>query len=84
MKAAGLPIRNADRVSRFLVGIQRKLPTDTAWRHATINGMPGLLMISAGQIYCAYCFDLVEGQVRNIYGIWNPEKLSHLGSLPVG
>jgi RNA polymerase sigma-70 factor (ECF subfamily) len=83
VKAAGLPIRTADRVSRFLIGIQRKLPTDTECQYATVNGMPGMLMISGGQIYSAYSFDLVDGRVRNVYGIWNPEKLRHLARFPL-
>jgi RNA polymerase sigma-70 factor (ECF subfamily) len=78
VKAAGLPIRNADRVSRFLVGIQRKLPADSESRFVTVNGMPGLLMLSGGSIYGAFSFELAAGRIRNIYGIWNPEKLAHL------
>ncbi|MDI1314175.1 RNA polymerase sigma-70 factor, partial [Prosthecobacter sp.] len=78
VKAAGLPIRNADRVSRFLIGIRRLLPADMACRFATVNGKPGMLMISGGQIYGAYSFDLIGERVRNVYGIWNPEKLRHL------
>lgn len=83
VKAAGLPIRSADRVSRFFIGIQRLLPADIACKFATINGMPGMLMISGGQIYSAYSFDLVSGRVRNMYGIWNPEKLRHLAGFPL-
>jgi RNA polymerase sigma-70 factor (ECF subfamily) len=83
VKAAGLPIRTADHVSRFLIGIQRLLPADTECRFATVNGMPGMLMISSGQIYSAYSFDLVGDRVRNIYGIWNPEKLRHLSRFPL-
>jgi len=82
VKAAGLPIRTADRASRFLVGIQRKLPADTAYRFATVNGMPGMLLLSGGQIYGAYSFDIEGNRVRNLYGIWNPEKLRHLARLP--
>lgn len=78
VKAAGLPIHTADRVSRFLVGVQRKLPTDLQVRFTTINGLPGLLMFSQGQVYSAITFELIGDRIHNIYGIWNPDKLQHL------
>ncbi len=79
VKAAGLPIRTADKVSRFLIGIQRNLPADTRAQFAVINHMPGLLLLSQGHIYATMSFELAEGRVQNIYGVWNPEKLAHLG-----
>jgi len=78
VKAAGLPIQTADRVSRFMVGVQRKLPPDLEYRFASINGQPGFLLISDGRIYSALSFELAGDRVKNIYGVWNPEKLRHL------
>jgi len=78
VKAAGLPIQTADRVSRFMIGIQRKLPPDIEYRFTLINGQPGFLMISNDQIYSALSFELAGERVRNIYGVWNPDKLRHL------
>lgn len=78
VKAAGLPIRTSDRVSRFLIGVQRKLPADTKPVFARVNGTPGLLMMSGGRIYGAFSFELTDGRIKAIYGIWNPEKLAHL------
>lgn len=78
VRAAGRPIATADHVSRFFTGIWPRLPTDTEWRPATINGRLGAMMRSQGDIYAAVAFDLAGGHVRNVYMILNPEKLRHL------
>ncbi|MDB6153762.1 MAG: polymerase subunit sigma-70 [Chthoniobacteraceae bacterium] len=78
VKAAGRPIYSADHVSRFLTGIWPRLPSDTDWRPASINGRSGFLMHSKGVIYGALSFDLANQRVRNIYLILNPDKLRHL------
>jgi RNA polymerase sigma-70 factor (ECF subfamily) len=78
VRAAGLPIRTADRVSRFLVGIQRKLPADLRYRFVRINGRPGTLLLSQGRVLAALAFELSGERVQAIYGIWNPDKLRHL------
>jgi RNA polymerase sigma-70 factor (ECF subfamily) len=80
VRAAGRPIISADHVSRFFTGIWPKLPADTEWRNARINGRTGLLMHSQGEIYGACSFDFTEGLVRNVYLVLNPDKLRHLSS----
>lgn len=76
--AAGRPIHSADHISRFFVGIRDRRPAETMVRHVQINGRPGVLMSSGGQIYNAVSFDLDGERVRNIYIVRNPEKLRHL------
>lgn len=78
VRAAGRPICTADHVSRFIVGVWPKLPTDTEWRAATVNGRWGALMRSQGEIYGALAFDVVGDRLQNIYFMLNPEKLRHL------
>lgn len=78
VKAAGRPIVTADHVSRFFVGIWPRLPGDTHWRPASINGRTGMLMYSQGEIYGACSFDFTGQQVRHVYLILNPDKLRHI------
>lgn len=78
--AAGKPIRSADHVGRFLVGIRKHRPEGTTLLYLQINGRPGVLMNSGGQVYNAVSFDLDSGRVRNIYIVRNPEKLRHLAA----
>ncbi len=81
VRAAGRPISSADHVSRFLLGIRRNLPEDLDWRPATINGRPGLLMVSQGGIFGACSFDFAQDRMRSIYIISNPDKLRHLATV---
>lgn len=80
VKAAGRPIVSADHVSRFFVGIWPRLPADTEWSPALINGRTGLLMRTKGEVYGACSFEIEGERIRNIYMVLNPEKLRHLGS----
>ena len=79
VKAAGRPIVSADHVSRFFAGIWPRLPADTEWRPAVINGRTGMIMQSKGEVYGACSFEIAGNLIRNIYMILNPEKLRHLG-----
>ena len=78
VRAAGRPIISADHVSRFFIGIWPRLPGDTDWRSAMVNGKPGYLMYSKDEIYGACSFDVGDGLVKNIYMVLNPEKLRHI------
>jgi RNA polymerase sigma-70 factor, ECF subfamily len=80
VRAAGRPIVGADHVSRFFVGIWPRLPQDIEWRLASINGRPGFVMYSQGEVVKVCSFDFVDGRVRNVYFVVNPDKLRHLGS----
>lgn len=80
VRAAGRPIISSDHVSRFVAGVWPRLPEDTVWRLAAINGRQGVLMYSQGEIYGALSFDWSAGQIRNLYMILNPEKLKHLNA----
>lgn len=76
--AAGKPVRGARKISRFLVGIRPYRPADTILRFISINGRPGVLMSSGGQVYSAISFELDRNRVRNIYIVRNPDKLRHV------
>jgi RNA polymerase sigma-70 factor (ECF subfamily) len=80
VRAAGRPISSADHVSRFFTGIWPKLPVDTEWRPASINGRFGMLMHSQGEICGACSFDFDGSLIRHIYLVLNPDKLRHLAS----
>lgn len=83
VKAAGLPILGADRVSRFLLGIWPRFVTEMERQFTTINGSPGLVMRLHGQVHYAFSFEIEGDRVRNVYIFCNPDKLRHLAS-PLG
>lgn len=78
VKAAGLPILGADRVSRFLLGIWPRFVTEMERRFVEINGTPGLLMSLHGQIQYAFAFEFDGDRLKNLYIMCNPDKLRHL------
>lgn len=78
VKAAGRPICGADFVSRFIVGIWPRFVATMEWRFVDINGSPGFVMCSQGQVHYAFSFEIADERVRNIYIMCNPDKLRHL------
>jgi RNA polymerase sigma-70 factor (ECF subfamily) len=75
--AARRPVRGAGRVARFVVGALRKLvPADRASRLAEINGQPGIITYADGRPLSAVILDVIDGRIRSIYIVSNPEKLA--------
>jgi RNA polymerase sigma-70 factor (ECF subfamily) len=74
--AATRPVLGADRIAKFVLGYARKVHWDDAdFRLVTINGAPGLLMRHALAGDGTYSFDIVDGRIRTIYVVRNPDKL---------
>jgi RNA polymerase sigma-70 factor (ECF subfamily) len=74
--AATSPVRGADRVAEFLIGIigkERWLESDP--RLVTINGASGLLVRHPKTGNGTFSFDIAEGRIRAIYVVRNPDKL---------
>jgi RNA polymerase sigma-70 factor, ECF subfamily len=79
VNAAGRPIRTADRVSRFFVGIGRRAPSDTQFRFTHVNGRAGALVFFGDRLDRAISFDFEGERIVAIYLVRNPEKLRHIG-----
>lgn len=77
--AALKPVRGAEAVARFVLGIMRRfVPADTVVRPADINGQPGFIAYQTGRPHAALIFDIRDGKIRTIYAIGNPDKLHAL------
>jgi RNA polymerase sigma-70 factor, ECF subfamily len=76
--SAGRPIRTADHISRFFVGIRRRLTSSVSMRPAEVNGQAGALVFIDGRLDRAIACDLDGERIRAIYLVRNPEKLRHL------
>jgi RNA polymerase sigma-70 factor (ECF subfamily) len=64
-----------DRVARFLLGVSRKLGPNDTHRMTRLNGQPGYLTFHDGVLTTATTLDTVDGRIRAIHIIRNPEKL---------
>jgi RNA polymerase sigma-70 factor (ECF subfamily) len=76
--AAPHPIIGDKRVARFLVGVNKINRGVVETRFAAINSAPGVLVWSNGQLIQTMSLEIVDGRVRALYIIRNPDKLKHL------
>ncbi|WP_042442356.1 RNA polymerase sigma factor SigJ [Azospirillum sp. B510] len=72
------PLHGADRIARFLLGVQRKRGVGFAFVPVRVNGGPGLLADLGGAFRSVWAFDIADGRIRRIYQIANPRKLGHV------
>ena len=76
VSSATRPLLGPDRISKFLLGYARKGHwTESDFQLVTVNGMPGLLMQHPLAGTGTYSFDIVDGRIRAIYVVRNPDKL---------
>jgi len=77
--AAINPIRGADHVARFILGVNQKfpLPADGSVRVERVNGELGLVIRHGPHVVQTISFALRDGKVAAIYAQRNPQKLTH-------
>lgn len=78
VRTAVNPLFGADRIARFLVGVQRKRGVGFGFVPVRVNGGPGLLTELGGSFRSVLAFDIADGRIRRIYQIANPQKLEHV------
>jgi RNA polymerase sigma-70 factor (ECF subfamily) len=84
-KAPALPnlVHGANNVARAIVGgMTRQAPRNLVERMLQINGESGLVTYLNGRPFGVFTIQVREGRIAAIYGITNPDKLSHLPGLP--
>jgi len=75
--AARKPIYGADKIARFLVGIQRKTayPTDPVFTQVRVNGDPGVRVDSASEGFINIAaIEVADGAVQSLRFFSNPER----------
>ena len=76
------PIYGADNVARFLVGTLSKIPPGFTVRKTRVNGRPGYVgYLGDGSPQSVVTFDVLDGRVRTIRLLVNPEKLANVPPL---
>jgi RNA polymerase sigma-70 factor, ECF subfamily len=76
--AALAPIRGADKIARFFVGINKKAPPGMEVCRVRVNGQPGLITKLDGQPILVLTLDVVDGRIANCFVIRNPDKLARV------
>jgi RNA polymerase sigma-70 factor, ECF subfamily len=75
--AARKPIYGADKIARFMVGVQRKsqFPKDPVYTPVLVNGDPGVRMDSASEGFLSIvAIEVGDGAVQGVRFFNNPER----------
>jgi RNA polymerase sigma-70 factor (TIGR02957 family) len=77
--AVARPVHGRTQVARFILGLVRH-----ARRHhqrielVSVNGEPGVRVVdAAGHVLAVLALDVLDGAVRALYNVVNPDKLTH-------
>jgi len=76
--AARAPVRSADHVARFFLGIIKKFPSYLELVPKRVNGRPGFVAQHAGEIHSVLTFDVADGRIVNCFIVRNPDKLARV------
>jgi RNA polymerase sigma-70 factor (TIGR02957 family) len=74
-KAALRPVRGAEKVARFLLGVTPS-PEHLRVEWASVNGAPAALVYLEGRLDTVTSVDTDSGRITRIYLVRNPEKLA--------
>ncbi|MEU3983343.1 RNA polymerase sigma-70 factor [Streptomyces sp. NPDC026672] len=73
-------LESADKVARFLVGVAEREGAVLSFRFLEVNGGFAVLVLSGDEPDSVVQLDVVDGVVRTVYIVRNPDKLSSLAS----
>ncbi|QCG97859.1 sigma-70 family RNA polymerase sigma factor [Azospirillum sp. TSA2s] len=81
VRTAVKPLFGADRIARFLIGVQRKRAVSFRFVPVRVNGGPGLLAELGGSSFrSVLAFDVADGRILRVYQVANPQKLERVRS----
>ncbi|WP_434616885.1 RNA polymerase sigma factor SigJ [Azospirillum sp. B2RO_4] len=78
VRTAVNPLFGADRIARFLIGVQRKRGLSFRFVPVRVNGGPGLLTELGGSFRSVLGFDVADGRIVRVYQVANPQKLERV------
>jgi RNA polymerase sigma-70 factor, ECF subfamily len=84
VSAARAPIRGAERVARFFLGVMKKAPPGLEMRRVLVNGQPGVLVVEEGNVRTVLTLDVADGRVVACFLVRNPDKLTRVTVIPDG
>jgi RNA polymerase sigma-70 factor (ECF subfamily) len=75
------PLRGADRIVRFFLGVRRKTGGVLETHSAVVNAGPGMLTFREGHLVSVACVSIAGNRIAAIYSVSNPDKIHR--DLPV-
>jgi RNA polymerase sigma-70 factor (ECF subfamily) len=77
--AALNPVKGADSIARFVLGVIRKNESlNPLHRLTEINSQPAFITTISGRVVSATILDIRDGLIRNLFIVANPDKLGVL------
>jgi RNA polymerase sigma-70 factor (TIGR02957 family) len=77
-QAVPRPIVGADRVARLLAAGLGRVRAEMSVEPAQVNGCPALILRLNSEIDTVVAVRIDDGLITGLYGVRNPEKLSHM------
>ncbi len=74
-------LHGADRIARFLLGVQHKRDAGFGFVPVRVNGGPGFLTHLGGTFRSVWALDTADGHIQRVYQIANPDKLRHVAEV---
>jgi RNA polymerase sigma-70 factor (ECF subfamily) len=74
--AAIHPIKGANYVARFVLGMARQMRDGMFFEVANLNGSGGIIIREGTEVFSVVLFDVIGGQIGKIHMIRNPDKLA--------
>lgn len=81
VRSALQPIRTAENVIRFLLGVLAKATAAFTVKLTTVNGMPGVVILTDNTVTSVTSFHIEKDKIQYIYQVNNPDKLAHLNNV---
>jgi RNA polymerase sigma-70 factor (ECF subfamily) len=78
VRAPLLPVRGADKVTRFLLAAGGRMTPDQRMAVVDLNGGPAIISWAGDTMIAAATVDIVDGRIQRILLVGNPEKLRAL------
>ena len=72
------PIVGADKVARLMSAGIGRIPGDTSWEWAAVNGHPALVVRLDGVVDTVITVRTEGGLITGLYAVRNPAKLTHM------
>lgn len=69
-------LTGAGRVAGVFWSVEHQYPSQVVYRHALVNGEPGLLRYVEGKLESAQSFIVDEGRIVAVFVMRNPDKLA--------
>ncbi|NUP10986.1 MAG: RNA polymerase sigma-70 factor [Polyangiaceae bacterium] len=76
VSAARKPVIGKDHVAKFFVGLAKKAPPDLSLTFEHVNGQPAFVLRAFGRLNNVAVFEVVDGAIKRIRIVLNPEKLA--------